>query len=143
MSTAESKILISGLFKRAIASDTLEQYWRMILWALMVLCLGFFPSHDSEGNGYAAGTDERARAGWALADGLFVVVWGIHSDQDWMANSLRLEHFSSLRMCPWCCATLTDEEHADLAALDAPIAPWNDLSDDAVWRRSFVFYVCA
>ena len=118
---------------------TSHVYWQEVLWSLAVLCSGYFPYADSKGNAYTADAnpEEFGRARFPLAAGLFVVVWGIHCDMDYVANYLHLESYGALQMCPWCCATLTDDPaHPFFAIRDLPIAPWNDLADDAVWRRT-------
>ena len=136
LNTLDFKLLISCWLKRCKAPTTLAKYWRVIMWGLATLCDGYFPEADWDGIPYAPGTDEFGRKGFPLAGNMFCVLWNVKCDSEWSQNSLRLEGASCLLMCPWCQATATDDaEHEELLMMDIEHAPWNDLGDDATWRR--------
>ena len=64
------------------------------------------------------------------------MIWNLKADNDWNANDLGLQHAIARLMCPWCGATLVDDpDDTRLAEADRPVAPWNELHDDAAWRR--------
>ena len=106
LSTKDFKILISGLLSRAKSFYTEREYWRVIIWSLQILWDGYYPLYNWDGEEYAIGTPERARAGFPIAERLFAVVWNLRADMDHIGSKWRLEHASAKQMCPWCEANL-------------------------------------
>ena len=134
--TMDFKILIGGILKRCRTTATSDTFWKVVCWALAALLDGHFPYCDAEGEEYKRGTNEYARAGFHLAGGLFCVIFFVKCDQDWISNGLGLEHASSLMMCAWCLANCAeDDEEEPYRTWGYPVAPWNDISPGAVWRR--------
>ncbi len=86
---------------------------------------GEHPTRDSEGRAWADGSVEKELAGQPLAGGWRGVVWIIRGDLEWFANSLGLEHFSSLNPCFLCRADCIDDS-----------CPWTDPRPTAKWRAT-------
>ena len=133
LSTLKSKILISGLLNRTATANTKKVYWSYVLWGLLELYAGKFYERDCD-NQVLEGAD-LLRAGSQLAGGLLCVVWVVKGDMDWFANTLKLEGASGVCICPWCLANTIEDPTDEYAVMfDIPMAPWNDLAPDAVWR---------
>ena len=139
LTTLDFKIFLSPILRRCKTEATDREYRRIISWALACLQDGNWPSSSYSGDPYDAGTEEFARAGFPLAGGLFAVIWTIKCDADWIGNGLKLEHASARLLCAWCGANCCEDEDDEFYTSRAlPMAPWNDLSDDAEWRRPFL-----
>ena len=116
----------------------MRRYSKVLHWDCMVLCHRYFPTADWDDEEDTQLNDAEAFGlkGFPLAADMFCVVWNIKCDGRWSQNQLHLEGAGCLLMCPWCGATNTDDAgHEQLVTWDLPVAPWNDISDDAVWRR--------
>ena len=69
LSTIDHKLLISGLFKRCVATTTYDEFWRPIIWSLAAGMSGYYP--DADWNDEDLPAASAAKAGLALAGGLF------------------------------------------------------------------------
>ena len=137
LSTMDQKILMSGIIHQCASDSTAGDIWSAIVWSLTALWAGAHPRRDLDGEPWAQGTPQRASQGQPLAEGLFGVVWTIKGDQDWIANSLDLQHFSSRFPCPWCrCTKFSDPEDNFAVEWNVEPKPWFDYSEAAKWRQT-------
>ena len=112
-------------------------FWSTLLWAFLALAEGRYPTEDWEGEIFADCV-EADRASKHFAGGMLFVTWMVRGDLDFFANSLGLENSNNAGgMCVWCKANKCElplEEWA--VAFGHVSAPWNDISPDAMWRRT-------
>ena len=137
LSTLEHKIFCSSLVTKLAAPSTAEAFWSKIMWCFLMLWLGIFPLFDSDGADWPPRSERLRNAGHLLAAGLFGVVWTIKGDMDEIANSLDLNHSSSLFPCPWCdCNKFRTGLEVMAQTFNIPPRPWYDYSARAAWRST-------
>ncbi len=137
LGTLDVNCLITGLVDRCTLPDTEEALWSVIVWALMALCDGTWPSVDWEGNDWPAGSDRAMKAGTPLAAGLFCVLWTLRGDMDWFQTSLHLEGASGTCICPWCRANcIESEDDVWAATFNIDPLPWNGIGPNAAWKAT-------
>ena len=50
---------------------------------------------------------------------------------------MSIEHHAGKLLCPWCLSnTCEQEDEQRFAAYGLPMAPWDDLAEDATWRSA-------
>ena len=136
LSTIHTKMPISAMLNTCVAPGTYSVFWAMIVWSLMVLLSGAFPSRDWMGHALVEASDI-ARAADSLAGGLFCVVWVVKGDMEFIQNYLWLEGASCVSICPWCLANTVEDWLDRWAAMfDVLAAPWNDINPLARWRAT-------
>ena len=75
--------------------------------------------------------------GTPLAGGLVCALWCIKGDQDWISNTLHLEHYGARCMCVWCKAnTIDDEEDPRAAQWNLQALPFTDVSEQPRWKST-------
>jgi len=119
-STILKTYMIFLLHKLLCARDSIDTYWKHVVWSLNAMFLGTWPSVDVDGVAYFPGTREWERMGKPLAGGFRATLWAIKGDLEWYANALHLENFGSLTPCFLCRANTTTH-------------PWTDCRRGAAW----------
>ena len=137
VSTIDNKHMITGYLKNCASPSTLKQVWSAVLWSLMALQQGAFPTLDCEGNEWPILSDGYKRRGNTLAGGLIGVVWVLKGDHEWIASSLGLEHYGGRYPCPWCRANTVEDRDEPFAIMwDEEPRPWSDIAPTARWRAT-------
>jgi hypothetical protein len=126
-SSARVKLYLFGIFEDCKVKpspeqpeDTLKECWRVALWSLRAAFEGKAPAVDCDGR---ACTDPR-KANRNLADGFFLVIWGVKGDLDFYAKGLFLRHYARNEFCEFCPAT-THGEYG---------MTWNNFNKNATWK---------
>ena len=126
LSTLEYKMLISCVFSRTIADDTIDQMWQVLSWVFNVMAEGVWPDTDWTGQDWTRDAD-KARAGSKFAGGFLFVIWQIRGDMEFFVKELKVESYGSNYPCPWCRCTRFKNS----------AIPWNDWSPFAAWLGAF------
>ncbi|CAE7343817.1 unnamed protein product [Symbiodinium sp. CCMP2592] len=118
-----------GLIEKTGIKDgpraTMQQLWKIFAWSLTALWHGYWPTRDHEGRRFPEGTVQAERAGSALANGFYGVVWSLIGDLDYFTQILQLPNYNNASMpCPLCKANLS----GDLT--------WSNFGSTAPWRAS-------
>ena len=103
--------LMSMIHKSSCRNDgsTLDTIWTEIVKSFEILYSGVFPAGH-------------AKAGQFIAGGYRFIIFIIKGDLEWIANTLRLEHFGSLTPCFVCRCDCDDDSR-----------PWTDVRATAGW----------
>ena len=70
LSTKEAKVYITGVFNKCIVEGTTQDMWSIIVWCLMPLMSGIWPSRNHNGNKFGDLRDVLGDAGERLCGNL-------------------------------------------------------------------------
>ena len=106
--------------------NTLDVFWRRLVWSLTWLQKGKWPDRNEHGVLYhptsPEGKKARENGGW-LASGWRCVLWAILGDLEHFGVTLGLENAGSLTPCFCCRANKSN-------------VPWTDFRKNAAWMRT-------
>lgn len=103
--------------------DTNALLWRIAVWDMRCCFLGEFDNADWLGNPWPEGHPRKRKSG-RICGPYFMAWWQFASDDEYLANYLRLPHWNNPSPCVFCNCTSNDSNN-----------PWTDFRPDARWQR--------
>ena len=114
-------------FDKSANGSTWDAFFSELSWSFNALLEGVWPSRDSKGNKFPAGSDAAQKSGLPLAEGYFACLWSLIGDLDYMCSILQLPDYASKKgPCAICKCT----------GGDAP-SSWKDCRKNAGWVNLF------
>ena len=101
--------------------DTAELLWRITLWDMHCCFEGAFPETDWNGEEFPEDHPRRRKSG-RICGPFFMAWFQWASDDEYLANYLRLPHWNNPRPCIFCPCNITDN-------------PWTDFRPTARWQQ--------
>lgn len=102
ISSLVSSFLFTAWPKLATSSGTWSTLMQVLVWSLLALAQGNWPTTQWDGTAWPPGSEDARRAGVPLAGGWRVVVMSLLGDQEHFSNNLGMPHWTKDRFC-WLC----------------------------------------
>jgi hypothetical protein len=136
-STIDVYFYIYSVMGSLLTADgsTMSRVWDIMCWSLHALWLGKWPYTNWDGNPFAEGSVDAARAGTELAEGFFCTMWAIRGDLEYYGKVLKLNWYMSSSPCSFCNCNTTPNSPMAWSEFRPGICEWADrVLTDEQWR---------